>query len=112
MLLTAFLTALLTPPSLNSRALTLITDVYKSVTYTPVPQIPNNVNSNIDLLFFFILKTAAPVKDNIIRLLPCQSFAIISCELNSVTESSKVLNTASEYNVIKVKHLTNLNKQS
>jgi hypothetical protein len=33
-------------------------------------QIPNNANSNINLLLLFILDTATLVKDNTIRLLP------------------------------------------
>jgi hypothetical protein len=77
----------------------------------PVLQMPNNVNNNIDPLFLFIPDTA-PVGDNTIRSSPRQSFAITSCELNFMTESSEVSNTASEYNVIKVEHLINLNEQS
>jgi hypothetical protein len=56
--------------------------------------------------------TAAPVGDNTIRSLPRQSFITISCESNSITESSKVCNIASEYNVIKVKDLIDLDKES
>jgi hypothetical protein len=69
MLLTTPLIALLTPLSLNSKALTLIINVCGSATYTLVLQIPNNANSNINPLLLFILNTAALVKGNIIRLL-------------------------------------------
>jgi hypothetical protein len=68
-LLIAPLIALLMLLLLNSRALTLIINACKSATYTLVLQIPNNANSNINLLFLFILDTAALIKDNIIRLL-------------------------------------------
>jgi hypothetical protein len=72
---------------------------------------PKDVNDNIDPLLLSMPDTA-PVGDNRIRLSPRQSFVIISRESNSVTESSKVSNTASEYNVIKVEDLIDLDKQS
>ncbi|KAH8650228.1 hypothetical protein BGZ60DRAFT_194297 [Tricladium varicosporioides] len=56
--------------------------------------------------------TAAPIGDNTIRSLPHQSFAITSCESNSVTESSEVCNIASGYEVIEVEDLTDLDEES
>jgi hypothetical protein len=77
----------------------------------PVLQMPNDVNDNIDPLFLSMPDTA-PVGDNTIRSSPRQSFAITSRESNFVTESSEVSNTASEYDVIEVEHLTDLDEQS
>ncbi|PMD53357.1 uncharacterized protein K444DRAFT_635392 [Hyaloscypha bicolor E] len=111
-LLTAPSIALLTPPLLNSRALTPITDIYGSATHTPVPQIPNNANGNIDLLLLSIPDTAAPVGDNTIRSLPHQSFTTTSCKSNLITEFSEVCNIVSEYDVIEVEDLTDLDKES
>jgi hypothetical protein len=56
--------------------------------------------------------TAAPVGDNTIRSSPRQSFTITSCESNSVTESSEVCNIASEYDVIEIEDLTDLDEES
>ncbi|KAG9231781.1 hypothetical protein BJ875DRAFT_443757 [Amylocarpus encephaloides] len=98
----------LTPPLLNSRASTPITDVCGSANHKPVPQIPNNANGNINPLLS-MPDTAAPVGDNTIRSSPPQSFTIIS---NSVTESSEVCNVASEYDVIEVEDLIDLDEGS
>jgi hypothetical protein len=109
---TAPSTAPSTPPSLNSRASTPITDACGSATHTPVPQIPNNANGNIDPLLLSMPDTAAPVGDNTIRSSPRQSFTTTSCESNSMTESSEVCNIASEYDVIEVEDLTDLDEES
>jgi len=112
MLLTTPSIALLTPPSLNSRALTLIIDTYKSTTHMLVPQILNNTNSNINLLLLSILDTTTLIRDNTIRSLLRQSFTITSSKSESVIESSKVYNIVSEYDVIKVEDLIDLDKES
>ena len=78
----------------------------------PVSQIPNNANSNIDPLLLSMPNTAAPAGGNTICSSPRQTFAITSRESNSVKESSEVCNIASEYNVIKVEDLTDLDKES
>jgi len=57
------------PPLLNSRALILITNVYRSMTYILVSQIPNNTSRNINLLLLSILDIAVLIRDNIIRSL-------------------------------------------
>ena len=71
----------------------------------------NNANGNIDSFLLSILDTAASVGENTIRLSSRQSFAITSCESNSVT-SSEMCNIASEYNVIEVGDLIDLDEES
>ncbi|KAH8588264.1 hypothetical protein B0O99DRAFT_600946 [Bisporella sp. PMI_857] len=55
--------------------------------------------------------TAARVGDNTIRSSPRQSFSITSRASNSVTESSKVCNIASEYDIIEVEDLTGFDEE-
>jgi hypothetical protein len=78
----------------------------------PVAQIPNDANGNIGPLLLSMPDTAAPVGDNTIRSPPRQSFTITSRESNSMRESSEVCNIASEYDVIKVEDLTDLDEES
>lgn len=78
----------------------------------PVLQIPNDANSNIDPLLLSMPDTAAPIGDNTIRSPPRQSFIITSRESNSIRESSEVYNIASEYNMIEVEDLTDLDEES
>ena len=78
----------------------------------PVSQIPNDASGNIDPLLLSIPDTAAPVGDNTIRSPPRQSFTITSRESNSMSESSEVCNIASEYDVIEVEDLTDLDEES
>jgi hypothetical protein len=59
-----------------------------------------------------MLNTATPIKDNTILLLLRQSFTITSSKSNSVKESSKAYNIASEYNIIEVEDLIDLNEES
>lgn len=89
-----------------------MTDVCGSATHIPVSQIPNNANGNIDPLLLFMPDPTAPGVDNTILSSPRQSFAIASRESNSVTESSEVCNIASDYNVIEVEDLTDLDEES
>jgi hypothetical protein len=112
MLSTVPSTVLLTLLLLNSRVLTLITNACRNATHILVSQIPNNTNSNIKLLFLSILDTTAPVGNNTIRLSLCQNFIITFCESNSVTESSEVCNIASEYDMIEVEDLIDLDEKS
>jgi hypothetical protein len=109
---TAPSTAPSTPPSLNSRASTPITDACGSATHMPVSQIPNDASGNIDPLLLSTPDTAAPVGDNTIHSPPRQSFTITSRESNSMSESSEVCNIASEYDVIEVEDLTDLDEES
>lgn len=95
---------------LNSRASTPITDVRKS--YIPIPQIHNDANRNIDPLLLSMPDPTASVRDNTIFSSPRQPFAITSNESNFVTESSKVCDIASDYDVIKVEDLTYLDEES
>jgi hypothetical protein len=75
-------------------------------------QIPNGGNGNIDLFLLSIPDTATPVGSNTIRSSPRHSFAITSLESNSMTESFEVCNIASEYDMIEVKDLTDLDEES
>jgi hypothetical protein len=59
-----------------------------------------------------MLDTAAFIGDNTIRLSLCQNFIITSCESNSMTEFSEVCNIASEYNMIEVEDLIDLDEES
>lgn len=71
-----------------------------------------HANGNIDPLLLSMPDTAAPVGENTIRSPPRQSFTITSRESNSVTESSEVCNIASEYDVIELEDLTDLEEES
>jgi hypothetical protein len=89
---TAPLTALSTPLLVNSRSLALLTeytrDESKSETYLPVPLTSKDIFENIDPSL----------------LLPCQSFATNP----SRSSSYKACTVALDYNIIKIKDLTNL----
>lgn len=96
----------------NSRVLIPITNICKSITYILVLYIPNNINSNINLLLFSILDITILVGDNTIRLLLYQSFIITFCELNLVKESSEIYNIVLEYDMIEVEDFIDFDKKS
>jgi hypothetical protein len=77
----------------------------------PVSQLPNDTNGNIDLFLLSMPDTPALVRDNTIRSLSCQSFVINSYKSNSVRESSEVCDIASNYNMIEVEDLIDLDKE-
>jgi hypothetical protein len=89
---TAPLTALLTPLLVNSRSLVPLTeytrDESESETYLLVLLIGKDIFENINLSL----------------LLPCQSFATNPSRLSSY----KACTVALDYNIIKIKDLTNL----
>jgi hypothetical protein len=102
-------------PWLNLRALILITkyttDKCNSATYKSVLQVSNNTNDNINPLLLFILDVAL-IRDNIICLLPRQRFTTTLIRSSSMIESSKVYIIKLEYNIIKVKDIIILDKES